>query len=393
MPTVITNLTFIAIILLAGILFSVISTRIKVTNVLLFLLFGIFLGNVTYKGQNLIIFSSEAVSLIAVLAIAIIVFDGASRLKLKEFDKFALSSLKLSLFFLVLCMATVSLMAYYLLGFDIYQSLILASLMAATAPEVVLSLLSQISNKAIEVLEIESLINTPLTVLIPFIILDFQRIVGGISLSTFFDQILPFLQQIIVGIGTGVLVGIIIFRIMKKYHSDILSPISIITAALLSYGLAELMKGNGVLAVTTLGLVFGRVYIREKTELQSFSSILSFILKILVFVLVGALINFKIGIPVLLASAALFAFILLIRYLTVEISFGSSYKLKQKIFMTFVSPKGVAVAVVALLFSTLGVDTMLIDVTLLIMFYSVVVSSVFVAFSKHLIGTEVLKKQ
>ena len=384
MSAAIVNLTFIAVILLIGIICSIISLKTKISSVLLLLVAGIVLGNLRYKGEQLLSFAPETVATVAVLAIAVIVFHGASRLKLKEFDQFAMTSAKLSLVFLFFCMAGVTAFAYYFIGFSIFNSLILGALMAATAPEVVLGAFGDLKTKAIEILDIESIVNTPLIFIIPFIILDFQKTVGPFVFESFFEQILPFFQQIFVGIGSGVVIGLIVFKIMRKYYSNIVSPIAIVTAALLTYGLAESISGNGVLGVTTLGIMFGTVYVKEKTELESFSLILSNLLRILVFILVGMMINIYLGTEALLFSLALFLFILLLRFAAISISLGKDYNAKEKVFMTFVSPKGAAVATVALIFSTLAFPgaSELIDITLLIMFYSIIVSSIFSMYPK-----------
>ena len=62
------------------------------------------------------------------------------------------------------------------------------------------------------------------------------------------------------------------FKAMKRTYSEVLSPVATITAALLSYILAENLGGNGVLAVTTLGVFFGTITVKKKVHLQEFSS-------------------------------------------------------------------------------------------------------------------------
>ena len=105
---------------------------------------------------------------------------------------------------------------------------------------VILSILKETKHKIIELLKIESIINTPITVLLPFIMLDFiQSVDVQVSLQTLSTQIVPFLQQIVTGIGAGLLVGLIIFKLMRKAYSERYSPIAIIVAALLTYLLAE----------------------------------------------------------------------------------------------------------------------------------------------------------
>ena len=87
-----------------------------------------------------------------------------------------------------------------------------------------------------------------------------------------FPFLKDFILRFVAGIGAGFLVGIIIFKVMKKAYSEILSPLAVITAALLTYILAENLGGNGVLAITTMGLFFGNVYVKQKIQLMEFST-------------------------------------------------------------------------------------------------------------------------
>ena len=94
-------LTYLAIILLIGLLTSIISHRFRIQNILLLLLIGIGLGRVTYKGGPLIEFPEVFMTGVGILALVMIVFDSASRFKLKMVDYFSLHTLWLSLVFLV----------------------------------------------------------------------------------------------------------------------------------------------------------------------------------------------------------------------------------------------------------------------------------------------------
>lgn len=390
----ITYLTFLAIVLLIGILSSIVSKKIRLPNVLLLLLFGILLNNIYYKGKPLVYFPTELIAAIAVLAIAIIVFDSTSRLKIKEFDTFAFKSLYLTIIFMVLSIAVITVLAYYLFHFNIFYSIMFASLLAGTAPEVVLSIMKETKSKVVELLEIESVINTPLVVLIPFIVLDMKRTIGTFAVENLISQTVPFLQQLVSGIGAGILVGLVVFKLMRRYYSEWLSPIAMIAATLLSYVIAENLGGNGVLAVTVMGLFFGSVYVKEKAELQAFSSIFSHLLMILVFVMVGLLIDIFAGWVFMLKAFGIYLVICLVRYLSLNVTVGKEFKKKEIIFMTFNAPKGIAVAVVVLLLSTLNLENIIImlDLALVVMLYSIVISSIFVGLSKYFIGKDVVKK-
>lgn len=380
MAGVLVILTYLAIILLIGLLTSIISQRFKIQNILLLLLIGIGLGRVTYKGGPLIEFPELFMTGVGILALVMIVFDSASRFKLKRVDYFSLHTLWLSLVFMIFNL--IFLTAFTMLIFDvgdIFLALVFSALMSGTSPAVVLSMFRNVKNKVFEFLGLESLLNTPLIVLLPFIILDLKTTLkGSLVASKFIEQFVPFLQQFVVGIGSGVLIGLIMFKFMRKQYSIVLSPLAVITSALLAYTIAENLDGNGVLAVTSMGLLFGNVYVRQKFQLQEFALIFSNSLEILVFVLIGIMVAIPFSLDFFMKSLILFVLYLLIRFFSIIFSVrGMDFTLKEKIFMSLNVQKGIAVAVVVFSLATLnisGMDTIL-NLVLAFMLYSIILSS------------------
>lgn len=391
-------LSYLGIILLIGLLCSVLSKKIRIPNILLLIFVGIALGNIYYKGQPLIQFPQVFLTSIAILALVMIVFDSSSRFKIREFDTLSMSSLKLTIIFLILNATLLSLLTFY-----IYKpaswilAVLFAVVMSGTAPSAIMIALKGAKTRVFELLEIESIINTPLIVLIPFLILDIiENLKGKFLITELTTQIIPFAQQLVTGIGAGILVGLIIFKIMKKRYSPTLSPLTIITAALLTYLIAEHLGGNGVLAVTTMGLFFGNVYIQHKRKLQEFSETFATFLEILVFILIGMIIKIPLTFSFFISSAYLFIAYLFIRFLSVHISFiGPRYTFKEKLFMTLNIPKGIAVAVIVFMLAASAVTGIkpILDLILIFMIYSIVLSSIVTKFSKYFTKVEAIPKE
>ena len=389
-------LTYLGIILLLGIICTLISRWIRIPNLLLLVLVGIGLSRIEYKGAPLISFSPIFLVSVGILALVMIVFDSTSRLKLRTFDTFSISALKLTIFFLVLNLTALTLATHLIFAVPIPMALLFASIMSGTAPGVVLSIIKETKNKVLELLEIESIINTPIIVIIPFIIIDFIQNVKEVTLNAelLISQLIPFLTKIVAGIGAGILIGLIVFKVMRRKYSEQLSPLAIIVSALLTYVLAENLGGSGVLGVTTIGLFFGNVYVKEKKKLAEFSAMFSNALEILVFVLVGLVIVIPFTASFLLKSASLFLILLFLRFIAIEISL-SGYNFKEKLFMTLNAPKGIAVAVVVFLLATIAFTGMaeITNLILAILLYSIVLSSLVAKFSKFFIRTEIVKKE
>jgi len=395
MTSALIYLTYIAVLLLIGIICSIIATKLNITNILLLLLVGIGLGNILYKGQPLIQFSPLFLTSIAVLALVMIVFDSASRLKIKEFDSLSLMALKLTGFFIVFNLIFLTLFTNFLFGVNsVMLSLIFSATMSGTDPGTVLTILKNQKSKVTELLKIESLVNTPLIVLLPFIFLDFMQSVTTEAFTKFLEQILPFMQQIITGIGAGMLVGIVIFKAMRKVYSESISPLAIITSALLTYILAENLGGNGVLAVTTLGLFFSSVAVKEKATLSEYSYFFSSTLEILVFILIGFIIDIPFTADFILKSLLLFVLYIIIRLAAISLSFPhgeQEFTFKEKIFMSLNVSKGIAVAVIAFILTTFEIEGMAIILNLILVFilYSIITSTIVLKFSKYFIKEEV----
>ena len=347
-------ITYIAIILIVGLICSFISKKLKIPNILLLIIAGMLLQHVNYEGSPLMVFPTTFLSTISIFALAMIVFDASSRLKLKEFDTFSTKALKVSIVFLLLniIFLTVSTMLIFNIK-SIPLALIFATLMSGTAVSAVLIMLKGKANKVCEMLKIESIVNTPFIVLIPFIILDIMGrtvLAPKVSVSTILiDQIGPFLLQFIAGIGTGILIGLVTTKFFKKKYSKTLSPLGLMATVLLAYGLAEMLKGNGVLSVTIFGLFFGNTFIKEKTQLHEFSSTFADFLEIFIFVLIGLVLTIPLEKWFLINAGILFLIYLCIRFIAISISFKKhEFSFKEKIFMSLNVQKGIGVATVAI---------------------------------------------
>lgn len=386
-----TFLTYLAIILLLGIICTIISQRLRIPNVLLLLLAGVLLGYIQEHGIQVIRFPAIFLSTVGILALVMVVFDSTSRFKLKEFGELSLSALKMSIIFILLNIMLLSVAVIVIFRVNsIFLALLFATLMSGTDPGTVLAMFKKSKNKVLKLLEIESIINTPLCVLLPFIILNLKESFSDLEFSTFMNELLPFLQKFVTGIGAGILVGLVVFRIMKRQYSETLSPLAIITAALLTYILAENLGGSGVLAVTAIGLLFGSVYVKEKLRLYEFSAVFATSFEILVFVLIGLSIKIPLNMTFILKSVSLFGIYILIRFSSIHLAFYEE-NIKEKVFMALNAQKGITVAVVTFMLMTIGIQGLseILDLILMFMFYSIVLSTIVAKHSKYWIKTTV----
>ena len=230
-------LTSLAVLLLIGILCSIIANKLRIPNVLLLILTGISLSYIKYNNKPLLQFDPIFLTSKSIIALVMILFDSSSRLKLKTFDTLSFKAIKLTSVFLLYNILLLTLPVLFLYGIyaeSLFQQFILAlvftTLVSATDSASVMVLLQGVKSKVAKLLEIESILNTPLAIILPFMLIDLlDKTKEKVVMSTFLlDQILPFLAQIVVGIGSGVFIGLIIFKLMRKKYSEQLSPVALI---------------------------------------------------------------------------------------------------------------------------------------------------------------------
>ncbi len=401
MVTALGIITSITVILLIGLLISIFASKFKIPDVLLLIVAGILIGSVPYKGAFLISFPEIFLTSVSILALAMIIFDATSKLKLREFDTFSMKAIKLAVVFLALNLIFLAFATKLLFNVPLTLSLIFASIMIGTAPEITLSLLGSARQRTIEILKMESIINTPLTVLFPFLLLDLTQNIEFTLVSALIDQIGPFLAKFASGIGSGMLVGIILFKIQRRKFSKTYTPLTVIVSALLAYVLAENIGGSGVLAVTTLGIFVSNIYAKDKmSEILTLESLLAKSLYILVVVLIGFIIKIPLKADFFISAGILFLIYILIRYVSVELILRQKedgFSFKEKLFMTLNMPKGIAVAVVVFTLVTYNIPgtvnylpgvKVILDLTLLFMLATIIISSIATIFAKQLIGEE-----
>ena len=389
-------LTAIAVVLLIGVFFSILAKRLKLPEILILIVVGIVLGFFTYKGSPLIQFPTTFLTSVSLLALALIVFDSSSKLRLKELDNLSIKALKFVAILTLLSLVVFTIASKLLLGIPIILALLFVTITLGTSPDIVLSLLQDTKSKVMGFLKLESVFNTPLNVLLPFVIIDFTQ--GQSQLSGVVELIVPFLTKFVVGIGAGIFVGVILFKIMQKRYSPLYSPLAVVIASLLAYVLAENLHGNGVLAVITLGIFFGNVSVKEKLEVLSVESVLTKAFFIFVFILLGLTIKLPFTAEFFTRSLILFLAYLIVRYIAVVLSFKKEkLSAKEMIFLTLNAPKGISTAAVVFLlaiYNTPGTIyyipgiSIVLDVTLAFILYSIILSTIVCSFKDKFIAVK-----
>jgi len=186
-------------------------------------------------------------------------------------------------------------------------------------------------------------------------------------------------------------VFLIIFKILKGKYVEVLTPVALLVSALLTYVIAEGLGGNGVLAVTALGLMFGNVYVKKKEALKVFGHLFSTLFEILVFLLLGLSIVLPKEGWFYLKVFGLFLIYLVVRAGVIFFIFrrDKDRTIKEKIFASLNTSKGVAVATVLFLLISMGIGKEgLVDLGVVFILFTLVLSTLVAKMSKFFLGVE-----
>jgi len=384
------------ILVLAGAVSVILARRIKVPRAIVLILAGIALSQIKYEGVKVVQLSPLLAAGISMVALALVVFDSSSRLKLKESDTFSKKAVWFSILFTFLNLAVLSAIAMKLFNMDFFLALMLSALMSQTAGEFTSMLFKRDRYRAGGFLAAESIVSTPFLVIIPFLFIETKATLGTtIIMSQLLSYLSVLAQQAIIGLGTAVLIALIFVKAMKKRYSEKFSPVVLLASIFITYFIAQGINESGILAVTALGIIFASTYVKGKAHLEEFFSSLDSVVRLTVFLLLGVLIGINFSIAFFAKTALLFAALLAIRYLALEVSLKDEFSFKEKAFMALSTRKGVATAALMLAFSIYAINGMkeMLSVMLVCVLCSIISSRIAEGNSERLLGKPQLAKR
>jgi len=393
--TAISIITALGALLLIGLLVSLFAQRLKIPEALLLIIAGMGLGYLQINGEPVISFPELFLTTTALLALALILFGSSTKIKLRSLDVFAIKALRLTFVFIFLEMVFVGLASYLLLGFPIPVALFFAAMVAGSSSDVMTTIFAGMRHKVVEILKFESIFNTPIIVIIPFIIIDFLKpaptVVPGILTA-----VEPLLIKVVAGVGSGAILFVLLYKVISQKYSKVYTPLSVLVSAILAFVLAENIGGDGVLSVTTLGLLFGNFIKKKKQDILKIESIFSKALYVLVFVLIGMIIKIPTSLDFFINSLLLFGAFLVIRFIVCLLTLvGENLSLREKIFASLQSAKGIATATLVLTFAVASVGAVMsqhlqsiLDLTMLFILYSLILSTITIRLSSKFLNHE-----
>lgn len=361
-----------ASIIILGIAAQWIAWRTKVPAILPLILIGLIVGPLsvffTDDGHKLIepiyseelgegLFPGNYLFYFVSLAIGIILFEGGLTLKRKEIRGVGPVIVKLITIGSLITFIGAGLAAHFIMGLTWPISFLFAGLIIVTGPTVIAPILQNIplTKNVSTVLKWEGILIDPIGALVAVLVFEFiQSADGGVAFTS--HAFITFSQIILIGLALGAVAGFTLYGIIKnEWVPHYLLNVFTLAFVLVAFVFSEVIAHeSGLLTVVIMGTVLGNLEVPRLNEILSFKESLSVLLISLLFILLAANINVEDMYLIIndWRSFALFGFVgLILRPLGVFVSTRQSeLNVREKIFISWVGPRGIVAAGIASLF-------------------------------------------
>lgn len=358
-------------IIVLGILSQWLAWRTRVPAILPLVITGLLVGPIstfwTADGSKLIepvydpvsgqgLFPNDYLYHFVSLAIGIILFEGGLTLKRKELRSVGPTVAKLLLFGTIITLVGGGITARYLLELNWPVALQFSALIIVTGPTVIAPILRNVPlNLSLSnILKWESIIIDPIGATVAVLVFEFilsGGTVGEFTSHAFFG----FLQVVLSGLALGTIAAYGLYYLIRKEWVPLyLLNVFTLSVVLGVFVFSDMLANeSGLLTVVVMGMVLGNLDVPHFRDVLVFKESVSILLISILFILLAAQMELKDLLLVAdMRSVLLFGVIVLVlRPLAVFLSsWKSELKFNEKLFVSWIGPRGIVAAGVASLF-------------------------------------------
>lgn len=357
-------------IIVLGILAQWVAWRLKLPAILPLIIIGLLVGPVstlyTADGLKLIepiwngekgLFPGDGLYYFVSLAISIILFEGGLTLKLSEIKNVGPVITKLITIGSLVTFFGAAMAAYYIFGLNWQISFLFSALIIVTGPTVITPILRNIPLKkdVSTVLKWEGILIDPIGALAAVLVFEFISVGEGQGYTQ--TALMEFGKIVLFGTTFGfTFAHALALAIKKNLIPHYLLNVVSLSVVLLVFVESDIFAHeSGLLAVVVMGMVLGNINLPNLKELLYFKESLSVLLISILFILLAANINISdLELIYNWNTVSLFAVIVfIIRPLGVFLSTRkSTLKFNEKVFISWVGPRGIVAAGIASLFGS-----------------------------------------
>ena len=358
-------------IIILGILAQWVAWKFKIPAILPLILIGLLVGPIAaefftedgskwiepiWNGKNGL-FPGDGLYYFVSLAISVILFEGGLTLKRDEIKNVGPSITKLITVGSAVTFFGAGVLAHYLFNLSWEISFLFSGLIIVTGPTVITPILRNIPLKkdVSAVLKWEGILIDPIGALVAVLVFEFISVGGGSGFTK--TALAEFGKILLFGTSFGfTFAHALAFVINKKLVPHYLLNVVSLSTVLLVFVESEIFAHeSGLLAVVVMGMVIGNGKLKSIKELLYFKESLSILLISILFILLAANIDIK---DLMLLynwkTAVLFVVVVfVIRPMAVFLStYKSKLKTNEKLFISWVGPRGIVAAGIASLFGS-----------------------------------------
>ncbi|MBQ6775038.1 MAG: potassium/proton antiporter [Synergistaceae bacterium] len=343
--------------LVAGLLFfmslvaGTLSEKIKVPALILFLAIGMLAG---VDGPGGLDFSdANAANQVGTFALAFILFSGGFQTRWSDVKPIVTQGVVLSTLGVLLTSIFAAIPIAMLPQFTYKDAFLLGAIISSTDAAAVFSILRTqkvgLQGTLKPLLEFESGSNDPMAVFLTLTALTWLR-TPDVPVT---ELAIKFVVQMVAGGAMGLAMGrFACYMIQRlKVSNEALYPVWGICIVLTTFGLTETVYGNGYLAVYICGIVMGGGDFLYKYSLQRFHEGFAWLMQIIMFLVLGLLVNPKELINFSIINVGLlisFALMFVARPAAVFIgSLFSRYNFREKLFVSWTGLRGAVPIILA----------------------------------------------
>jgi len=341
-------------ILLSGTLSSFVAQKIRVPDVVVFLLVGMLLGP-QVAGWVDIRAGSAANQLILIFGACYILFDGGASLRFKVLQEVWITIVAISTVGVVISGLITGLAAHAILGVPWMVALLLGATLASTDPATLVPIFRQIKikDRVAQTVLSESAFNDAMGAILTFAVLAVALGKGAFSVQS---ALLDLLQQALIGIAAGGILGYLAALLIAHERYAFLAeyaPVVTLMAVIGAYLGADGLHASGFMAVFVFGIMLGnketfgfKVEANEAEKFDDFVMTTSFIMRMFIFILLGTQVDFGLMRQYLWAGVLVVSVLMLVaRPATVFLCAGpdrrARWHLKELLFMCWTRETGV----------------------------------------------------
>lgn len=350
------NMTLLMVItVICGISAQVVADYLKVPAIVFLLLFGILAGpdglGLLHPNQL-----GSGLEVMVSLSVALILFEGGLNLELRDLGSVSGSIRNLVTVGTLITLLGGGMAAHWLGEFPWPIAFLYASLVVVTGPTVIGPLLKQISvdRQVGALLEAEGVLIDPVGAILAFLVLN---IILNDS-ADLVNLVQELLVRLGVGIGIGALGGWLLGLMLKRsrFLSEELKNLVVLAGLWGMFGLAEEIRSeSGLMATVLAGIVLRSASLPEERLLRRFKGQLTILAVSVLFILLAA--DLSLASVVALGWGSLYTVLALmwvVRPINIWLcTWNSGLNWRQKLFMSWVAPRGIVSASVSSLFAIL----------------------------------------